>query len=326
MTKNDLFVSVVIVTDNDAEHIVLSLQSIYNYLRLNFLDFEIVVVDQRSKDGTQDLVVSQLKTLSSIRFIELAFPVAFDVAMGAALENSIGDFVIIMAPNLDPVDCIEPLVSRCRTNSDIVIGVANNQKVSIGYRLFRPLANLLLHDIGYDLPRNSTSLRCLSRRAVNAVTHAGKFHHQLYVRMNKTGFPSSSYHYTQLDNKHKKTLSNGLQNILRLLVFNSTRPLRWLGAIGIFVGSATFIIALYSLFSSFARNEQVQSTSVLFLLVSVMLISLFIMLSFFGEYLGRLLDDRGVQNAYSVACDLSSSVIVDDNHVNVLTELSSNSP
>ena len=317
MNQSDSFVSVAMVTANDAAFILPTLHELYAYLKGSFVDFEIVIVDQHSRDGTAKLIEGELERCTSVRLIELAFPVAFDVAMAAALENSIGDFVVVFSPGQDPVSCIDKLVQQCKAGSDIVVGVAS-QRDSLPYRMFRPFAGRLLGAIGYDLPRNATNLRCLSRRAVNAVTQAGRFHHQLFVRMAKTGYPSSAFAYEQLALRDRRCLASGVQDVLRLLVFNSTKPLRWMSGLGMAMGFAVLLLAFYNLFSGVLKTGDFDSSAVILLFFSFMFVTLFIMLAFFGEYLGRLLDDRGEQFSYSVVYEKNSSVMLDENRVNVL--------
>lgn len=319
MSKSDSFVSVAMVSANDAPTILPTLQELYAYLNESFVDFEIVIVDQHSRDGTVNLIEGELERCKSLRLIELAFPVAFDVAMAAALENAIGDFVVVFSPRQDPVSCIGALVQQCKAGSDIVVGIAS-QHDSLAYRIFRPLAGQLLGAIGYNLPRNATNLRCLSRRAVNAVTQAGRFHHQLFVRMAKTGYPTSVFEYEQLSQCDRRCLTSGVQEVLRLLVFNSTKPLRWMSGIGMLMGFAVLLLALYNCISGVMKTGQFDSAAAILFCFSFMFVILFILLAFFGEYLGRLLDERGEQFSYSVVYEKNSSVMLDENRVNVLND------
>jgi glycosyltransferase involved in cell wall biosynthesis len=316
--KNESFVSVVMVTENDAGVIGTVLRELHAHLAEHFVDYEIVIVDQRSGDATRAIVDALLTVIPSMRFIELAYPVSHDVAVAAALENAIGDFIVIFAPRNDPCDCIAGIVKQCREGSDIVVGISP-PLASVAYRCVRPLMHRLLAAVGYDVPRNATELRCLSRRAVNAVTRAGRFHHQLFVRIQKTGYPFSTYVYQQIASGERKTLVKGMREAFRLLVFNSTRPLRWMTAVGIVASFCAFVVAFFGLLAG-AFAGSVASWAAILMFVSVMFAIMFSLMAFFGEYLGRLLDDRGEQNLYSVVHEKISSVVASSDRVNVLTE------
>ena len=192
------------VTSNHAQLIVPLLHNLHAYLATHFVDFEIVIVDQRSRDDTARLIENTLGELTSIRLLVLACPVAYDVAMAAALENAIGDFVIAFNPGRDPISCILPMVGLCKNGADIVVGVSPTGS-TIGYRVIRPFVDRILKSIGYTLPKNATHLRCISRRTVNALTQAGKFHHRLFVRMAKTGYPSTIFEYETIADQENRT-------------------------------------------------------------------------------------------------------------------------
>ena len=322
LKKSDSFVSVVLVTENDASRIEAVVRGLQQYLAQHFVDYEIVVVDQRSQDGTAKVVESLLTTVSGVRFIQLAYKVAQDVAIAAGMENAIGDFVVIFSARNDPIDCVLDLVKRCKAGADIVVGVAP-QRTSLAYSLVRPWIRRLLRNIGYDLPRNATHLRCLSRRTVNAVTSAGRFHHQFFVRIQKTGYPSAAFEYRQLERSDVRTLAKGLHDAARLLVFNSTRPLRWMSGLGMAGSGLAAAGALYGVAASLFTRGEWARVPLAVLFVSLLFMILFTMLAFFGEYLGRLLDDRGEQHLYSVVSEKNSSVMLNENRVNVLTESTS---
>ena len=322
--KLDCFVSVVSVIQNMGKTIDFYLNDLNRYLEKHFSDYEIVLIDQCSRDGTVESIEKLLTKIPSIRLIELAYPVYNDVAFSAGLENSIGDFIVIFEPDTDPVDCILKIVKQCRAGSDVVIGVAK-QRQSIMYRFIRPWIQFILHKIDYDLPPNSTSLRCLSRRCVNTVTQTGRFHHQFSMRIARSGYPSSSFNYTlQKENKKLRTLKQGFKDATRLLVFNSTTPLRWMSALGLAGSIFSFTIAFFALLIKFFKENVIAGWTSTVMFMSVLFALLFTILAFFGEYLGRLLDDRSEHLDYDVVSEKTSSIMLDENRYNVLSESISN--
>lgn len=323
--KSDSFVSVVLVVENSLaahEHVLHQIQS---DLDCCYSDYEVVVVGQGpSPDGElarQDDGV--LKRIPSVRYIQLAGRVNFDVAWAAALENAIGDFVVMYDPAVDPVSAISKTVDICKSGYDVVVGVATQRRTP-AYQLFRSAAEHILRTADYTLPRNATNLRCLSRRAVNSVTRTGRFHHQLYMRIQKTGYPQTAYHYALLPGtRAPRSLLSGIRDVIRLLVFNSSRPLRWMSGIGMFGSFSAFVFALYSVLVHLVRDNVVQGWTTTVLFMSVLFMMQFVMMAFFGEYLGRLLDDRSEQADYSVVFEKNSAVMVNQDRVNVLEDSTS---
>jgi glycosyltransferase involved in cell wall biosynthesis len=318
--KSDAFVSVVLVTSNDGDIVSEVLPSLQSYLVRHFSDCEIVVIDQRSKDNTRGTIEGIMSRMSSIRLITLSGPVRRDVALAAGLENAIGDFVVLFSLQDDPIECILDLVECCRAGNDVVVGVSDLH-ASVAYRLVRPLMRRVIRGIGYDIPRNATDLRCLSRGAVNAVTRAGKFHHQLFVRIHKIGYPSAIYTYIQRrGGGAKKTLIHGIGDGLQLLVFNSTKPLRWMSALGIAASGLIFTVTLAYAWQAHSSDSGLPAWAPSMLFLSAMFGLIFVMLAFLGEYLGRLLDEQDDHQIYSVISEQTSDVMLEEDRINVIVD------
>ncbi|WP_026258712.1 glycosyl transferase family 2 [Uliginosibacterium gangwonense] len=323
--KSDSFVSVVLVVDQYTTTLHEAVTQIQSDLDRRYSDYEVVLIAQ---GPMLDSVVAgqvelMLKQLPSVRYIQLAAHVHTDVAWAAGLENAIGDFVLLLDYSVDPLSVIPDVVKICKSGFDVVVGVAKQPQTFV-YRFFRACSDRILQAVDYHLPRNATGLRCLSRRAVNSVTSTGRFHHQFYLRIQKTGYPSCSFVYELCPGAVlEKSLIRGFRHLVRLLVFNSSRPLRWMSGMGLMGSCAAFLFAAYSVLIHLISGNVVQGWTTTILFMSMLFMLQFIMMAFFGEYLGRLLDDRSEQADYSVVFEQNSTVMVNQDRVNVLDESTS---
>ena len=318
--KSDSFVSVVLVQSQPLATLEVDLRRIQLELDEQYSDYEVVVIGQ----GTATVFTQQdeavLQHTPSLRFIQMASRVQPDVAWAAALENAIGDFVVMYDPSADPVQAISESVAMCKSGFDVVVGVSKQSR-TLAYTIFRSMADGVLRLVDYDLPRNATGLRCLSRRAVNSVTCTGRFRHQLSMRIQKTGYPQAAYPYALRSTGQSVTprsLVAGVGDLLRLLVFNSSRPLRWMSGLGLVGSCFAFLFAVYSLLIHLVKGHVVEGWTTTILFMSALFMIQFIVMSFFGEYLGRLLDERSEQADYSVVFEKNSAVMVNQDRVNVL--------
>jgi polyisoprenyl-phosphate glycosyltransferase len=320
--KSDSFVSVVLVHEQPLSRIKSNLLEIHAELDANYSDYEVLIIGQCQAIQFSQLDEDVLKNTPSLRFIQLSSKVQQDVAWGAALENAIGDFVVMFDPILDPVKAITETVAVCKSGFDVVVGVTNQSR-SWTYKLFRSMADKILTFVDYSLPRNASSLRCLSRRAVNSVTRTGRFHHQLSMQIQKTGYPQTAYSYELLTTDHMSkptSLITGIRNLLHLVVFNSSRPLRWMTGLGLFGSFSAVVFALYSLLIHLVKGSVVEGWTTTILFMSSFFMMQFIMMAFFGEYIGRLLDNHSNQDDYSVVFEKNSSVMINQDRVNVLSD------
>lgn len=318
--KSDSFVSVVLVCDQPLATLESDLRRIQCDLDTYYSDYEVVVIGQGTSNTYSRQDEAVLKNIPSLRYIQLAARVQPDVAWAAALENAIGDFVVMFDPAVDPLQAIPGTIALCKSGFDVVVGVASQSR-TVAYRVFRSMADRLLQLVDYALPRDATGLRCLSRRAVNSVTCTGRFHHQLSMRIQKTGYPQTAYNYTLLSSGYSgahRSLLAGVRDLLRLIVFNSSRPLRWMSGLGLFGSFSAFVFAVYSLLVHLVKGHVVEGWTTTILFMSALFMMQFVMMAFFGEYLGRLLDDRSEQADYSVVFEKNSAVMVNQDRVNVL--------
>lgn len=317
MKKKDSFVSIVLVVKNQFRELENFINNVSPYLHERYSDYEIVVVDQSSHDVSNEKLDNLLCKYSSIRYIYLSYEVSGDVAVAAGVENAIGDFVVNLDIISDPLDIIDPLVETCRAGNDIVLGVSKQDSTYL-YSFVRPFISKVLLSVGYDFPRNFSGAMCLSRRAVNAVTESGRFYHKLYIRISRTGYKMEEYNYVSKNIKDRKNIVTGLKEALQFTIFNSTKPLRWMSALGVLGSSLAFIFALYSLIVNLFNNNISEGWTTLVLFSSVLFFLLFTMLAFFGEYLARLLNDRSEHRSYSVVYERNSNVMLEETRFNVL--------
>ena len=317
---SEMFVSVVFILYTKLINIKNILYETHNAINNNFSDFEIVIIKQGPNNVFSEDEIHIFNDLPSIRLIQLSSPVPYDIACAAGLENAIGDFVVLFNHETDPLTVIKDTVYLCKSGYDVIIGVAN-QPSTLLYNFFRLLGNKILKQIDYSLPRNATTLRCLSRRAVNSVTNTGRYHHQLAMRIQKTGYPQKIYSYKlqpSYTKKSKQSLFSGSINLLRFMVYNSTIPLRWTSGIGMLGSFTALILSLYSILSKLFNGNIIHGWSSTVFIISLLFFLQFIMLAFLGEYLGKLLDHSSANEDYSVVFEKNSKIMVNQNRFNVL--------
>ena len=318
--KIETFVSVVLILDN----IVTStfeeyLKELQLYLDQRYSDYEIIIIDQNSKLFPVSVKENILKTISSIRWISLSFPVAMDVALGAGIENAIGDLVLLLRPNIDPIKIIENMIEESSRGYDVIIGIAERPR-TMGYKIARTLSNKLLHSINYHIPKNATPVRCLSRRAINTILRTGNLNHQFFIKVANTGYPEKNYNYELLnrDVLKKRTLLSGISQSMQLMIFNSTKPLRWVSLLGILGSLSALIFAIYSIVVNIIKNDVIEGWTSMVFFSSFLFMILFIILAFLGEYIARLLNENSNQKKYYISNEETSTILLEADRFNVL--------
>ena len=87
-----------------------------------------------------------------------------------------------------------------------------------------------------------------------------------------------------------------------------------LGTLGSFLA---FVFGVYSIMTKMINNDVVEGWASLVLVISLLFMMMFVILAFFGEYLGRLLDDRNDRRDYEVAREKCSKIMLNEDRFNI---------
>lgn len=116
--------SIVIPAYNEAESLAETLQVLYSTLYREGIDHEILVVNDNSKDNTQEVLENICLTIPTLRFVTNSSPNGFGYAVRKGLENFTGDCVAVMMADLSdsPEDLIKFYRTMVEGNYDCVFG------------------------------------------------------------------------------------------------------------------------------------------------------------------------------------------------------------
>jgi dolichol-phosphate mannosyltransferase len=158
--------SVVIPAHDEAESIGLTLKSLTAELQRHAIDYEVVVVDDASADGTADVVAAISDGDPRVRCLRSPSPPGFGYAVRAGLDVYTGDAVAIMMADLS--DSPEDLISYYRVleqGYDCAFGTRFDR----GGRTYEyPLVKLVLNRMA------NAFIRALFRHGYSDTTNAFK--------------------------------------------------------------------------------------------------------------------------------------------------------
>ena len=234
--KLDCFVSVVAPVQDGSANIEAFIRETISILQQNFKNHELVLIDDGSQDDSVEKIRRMLNDYSGFRLLRLSRRFGSDVAISAGLESVIGDYVVVMLPDMDPPNLIPPLVQRSMSGSDVVFGVQAGPSrqgwlYRTGSRLFHLYCQRVLR---VKFPVNATQLRCraagLSMPSIRSRTATGTFAlYSAYV-----GYPQQEFIYSPIDRgdrRPQRKLLEAVNTGVDLIVENSRHPLvvTWTG-------------------------------------------------------------------------------------------------
>ena len=164
-------ISVVVPLFNEQENVTELHRRLARALESSGLTYEIVFVDDGSRDATPRLIDALHEADPSLSVVHLSRNFGHQPAVCAGLDHSRGRAVMIMDGDLqDPPEVIPQFVERWREGYDVVYAVRRRRKEGplkrLGYFAFYRLMNAI-SDL--DIPLDSGDFCLMSRRVVDAL-------------------------------------------------------------------------------------------------------------------------------------------------------------
>jgi glycosyltransferase involved in cell wall biosynthesis len=258
--------------------------------------WELVLVDDGSRDGTGEALAALAAGDERVRVISLSRSFGHQAALTAGLEHARGDAVVMLDGDLqDPPELIATMLERWRDGSDVVYAVRSERAGESAfklvsarwfYRIFRRLTRV-------ELAPDSGDFRLMSRRALDALLAMPERNRFLrgmsvWVGFTQTAVPFSRGPRTA--GRTKYTLSRMVRFSFDAITSFSNRPLQFATVLGFVFSLLAFLAIPLAVAARFANiyERGVPTTIVVVLLLGgIQLITVGII----GEYVGRIYDE-----------------------------------
>ncbi|MBL8859321.1 MAG: glycosyltransferase family 2 protein [Planctomycetes bacterium] len=323
---SNYLVSIVVPLRDDAEILRPFVEELTRVVRGGWQNYEIVLVDDGSRDGTAAIVAEMLARHECLRYLRLSRSFGVEIAISAGLDTVIGDVVVVLQPDMDPPAMIPRFVAEARKTHGIVFGVRTTPRreralYALGRRLFNASLRRLL---GVHMPDRATLFVAMTRQTMNAVGQIKDKARAVRLFGSYVGFPHTYIEYTPTERRGEarmQGLREGIERGVGLIVTNSTQPLRLMSVLGVFLCVMNMIYVVYIVSVYFFKVHTAEGWTTLSLQHAVMFVFLFAILAVLCEYVGRLLTETRDRPLYFVAEERTSSVMIrDEDRRNVVSE------
>ena len=312
---NESLISIVAPLEADTPGAVVAfVEETVAVLRDLVTHYEIILVDDGAPAATVASIRALLERYDFVRFLRLSRHFGEETAIAAGLDVAIGDYVIVMLPNMDPPALIPEFFERAQADADIVYGVRLHRKTEpfwyrAGARLFYWYINSV---VKAGIPNDSTQFRCMSRQVVNAITQIRDPDQYLRLLTSYIGFRKEALPYSPINRSGEPTVRPKREavNLARALVMDhTTHPLRtviWSGVV-------------IAIFNAIVVAAQTSGGTTGGLHDAVAFVVLAVMLAVVGEYVGGLSRRMRDRPSYYVREEHTSSVLLREDRRNVVT-------
>ena len=292
----NIVLSVVLPLLNEEKSIQFVCQKLTIVLESITDQYEVIFVDDGSKDDTFSIICSINKENPKIKGISFSRNFGHQIALFAGLKHSNGEAVVTMdGDGQHPPELIKDLFEKYLDGYDIVntrrideasISWFKKNTSKLYYRLINSISEVRIEP-------GSADFRLMNQRAVNAflgIPESDRFTRGLVVWM---GFRQTVIDYQALS-RHSGSSKFSLSKMVRLglngITSFSSRPLRLSLYTGFFISFSGFLYAIYALVKYFSGYTVTGWTSVL---LSILIIGgvILVSLGIIGEYIARIFNE-----------------------------------
>jgi len=269
-----LDLSIVVPLYNEAENVELLHSRIQPVLEKMSKSYEIIYIDDGSKDQTYQLLKQIHETHRHVKVIKFRGNFGQSAAMSAGFQAARGDVVIAMDGDLqnDPID-IPRLVEKLDDGYDLVSGWRKNRKdkliirkipSKIANKIICSVTRVKLHDTG-------CSLKAFRSEIIKRINLYGELHRFIPALAKIEGAKISEMvvsHHPRKFGKSKYNITRTFRVIVDLTAMNMfmkylKNPLRFFGKIGVTFIFFGIISSLWILYRVYLYNKSLIDINIL---------------------------------------------------------------
>ena len=299
-------VSIVIPVFNEEGNLPVLYERLSAVLKMPAMDYELLFVNDGSRDQSLALLKSYADLDSHIKIIDLSRNFGHQLAVTAGLDHCQGDCAVIIDADLqDPPELITELIAKWNSGYQVVYARRIKRKgehflkvftARIFYRLLKKLANI-------EIPLDTGDFRLIDRKVINNLKAMPERNRFIRGMVSWIGLRQTSVQYVReerLSGETKYPLFKMIRFALTGLTSFSLVPLQLASLFGFLVSAISFLAGLYTIYLKIFTVQTIPGwTSLMIALLFLGGIQL-ITLGIIGEYIGRISEEVKQRPAYIV--------------------------
>ena len=293
-------ISIVVPLYNEEKNIRLMYDRLVSSILKITSNFEIIYVNDGSKDNSFLELVKLSKEDERVKYINFSRNFGHQIAVTAGLDYSKGAAVVIIDGDLqDPPEVIPEMYAMYKEGFEVVYGQRLKRK---GDNFFKKITAKYFYRIlkkitSINIPLDTGDFRLIDQKIVKDLKNMPEQNKFLRGQIAWLGYRQTSVFFERDERKFGETgypFSKMLKFALDGLTGFSDVPLQFVTKTGIFISFISFLVILYAIFSHFILERTI--TGWTSLIISSMFIGgvQLISVGIIGEYISRI--NKNVQN------------------------------
>jgi glycosyltransferase involved in cell wall biosynthesis len=305
-STHDPALSVVIPCYNEEHGIAPLLARLLPVCQASFgHSFEVILIDDGSKDHTWQEIVSNADLVPNIVGLKLSRNYGHQKALSAGLNQVRGDYIFVLDADLqDPPELLSRMLEMVQQGNDVVYGQRREragetwfkrESASWFYRVLSKLSDV-------EIPKDTGDFRLMTRRVVDQLNAMPESHRFIRGMVSWIGFKQGALHYDRderlVGETHyplKKMISFAIDAVTSFSII----PLRIASWFGAFI-SAVSCLGMIGVAISYLFGNTIAGWSSLAVLILFIGGTQLLVLGIIGEYVGRIYSDNKRRPLYII--------------------------
>lgn len=304
-TGNSPVFSIVAPVYNEEETVPHFHQRIVDVMTEVGESFELVLVNDGSRDGSSRVMAELQRHDPRVRVVEFSRNFGHQIAISAGLDYARGQCVVIIDSDLqDPPEVIPEMIARWRAGAEVVYAQRAKRAGETRFKLFTAslFYRLMARLTAVNIPRDTGDFRLLDRSVVDALV-AMREHHRFMRGLSAwVGFRQEAVLYERKE-RFAGTTKYPFHKMLRFSIDAITSfshvPLQLATTFGFVLAGISLVGILIAVILRIMHGAIVGQATTLILVLFMGGIQL-IFLGVIGEYLGRIYDEVRARPLYIV--------------------------
>lgn len=301
-------VTILVPCYNEEKSLPLLYQSLKRLVdsKTNVYEWEFLLVNDGSKDGTMSIIKELSKRDNRISYIDLSRNFGKENAMLAGFDYAVGDCMIIMDADLQhPPTIIPKMLEKWEEGYEDIYGhrLTRGKEPWLRKKLSLCYYHLLQKSVRYDILPNVGDFRLLDRKCIDILKTLRETQRYTkgmfaWIGFKKTFVPFETQERIAGESSwnFKALFGLAIEGITSFTI----APLRFSSLLGMLVSLIAFVYLIYVIIKTIVYGDVVQGYPTLVTLIlffsGVQLLSLGII----GEYLGRIFYETKKRPVYVI--------------------------
>lgn len=269
------------------------------------IPYEIVLVDDGSRDRTWEMMELLAEKDSHVKVIHLSRNFGHQMALTCGLDHCSGEVILIIDADLqDPPELLPHMIDLWKEGYDVVYGKRTSRAGETAAKKFFAFAfyRILTRVAGVHIPEDTGDFRLMDKNALKALLSLRERHRFIRGMVSWVGFAQSPIHYQRAERAAGETkypFKKSLILAFNAIVSFSYAPLRLASYLGAIISLFAFIYILVVIGLKIAGVNFYGYTS---LMASILLLGgvQLMVLGIMGEYIGRIFEQGQNRPLYFV--------------------------